>query len=111
MTPEPRLRSLNVRGCRRPPSSPNGEPKNRRKNGSSKNGVISGIGFLTVFVVKTLTTLGATFFTTGEKLADIFDCRSSGESFTVTETVGRLFSDRSNRPLAATQPMAPTATS
>ena len=69
------------------------------------------MGFLTVFVVKTLTTLGATFFTTGEKLEVNFVCRSSGESFTAMETVGRLFSDRSNRPLAATQPMAPHATS
>ena len=55
------------------------------------------MGFLTVFVVKTLTTLGATFFTTGEKLEVNFVCRSSGESFTAMETVGRLFSDRSNR--------------
>jgi hypothetical protein len=69
------------------------------------------IGFLTVFVVKTLTTAGATFLTTGEKLVAILDCRSSGASFAETETVGRLLSDRSNFPLAATQPTAPTATS
>src|SRR5439155_18489710 len=102
MTPEPRLRSLNVRGCRRPSLSPNGEPKNRRKNGSSKNGVISGTGFLTVFVVKTLTTLGATRFATGAKLEVNLVCRSSGESLTATETEGFLPpDDRSDALLVA----------
>src|SRR6266542_2147983 len=92
-------------------SAPNGWPKNRRKNGSSKNGVTSGHGFLTVLVVKTLTTLGATFFTTGEKLAVNFVCRPSGVPLTATVTVGRLLPERSNPPLAATHPAAATPVS
>src|SRR5437762_1978292 len=108
MTPEPRLRSLNARGWRRSPFSPNGEPKNLRQNGSSKNGVPSGIGFFTVLVVKTLTTVGATRLVTGAKLEVSLVCRSRGASLTETETCGRFPpDDRSVEPLAATQAAVP----
>src|SRR5437773_9928760 len=91
MTPEPRLRSLKVRGCcccrRRGWLSSNWSPKNLRNNGSPKNGSISGNGFFTVLLVNTFTTLGATFFTTGEKLVVILFSRVTGDSLTTMGTV------------------------
>jgi hypothetical protein len=92
MTPEPKLRSLCERFWERPSRSSFGSPKNRRRNGSLEKGDMSGpFGCLTVFVVKMLTTLGATFFTTGEKLVVNFVSRASGVSLTTTGTEAFAF--------------------
>src|SRR6476659_6922900 len=76
MTPEPRLCSFSERGCgaRRPPrprgvrgpSSSVGGSKNCRKVGLSKGDIIELRR--TILLERIVTTLGATFFTTGAKL-------------------------------------------
>src|SRR3954468_8678081 len=82
-TPDPSPRCLGSCGFTLPLPLPrfpplNSSPKNRRKNGSSNICGELNEAFLGVELMKTFTTLGATFFTTGAKLVVSFVSRFSG---------------------------------
>src|ERR1044071_1797678 len=84
-TPEPRPRCLGSCGGLAPRRLPGlkSAPKNRRKNGSSNMGALKD-AFRGVELMKTFTTLGETFFTTGAKLVVSLVSRFRGALFTTT---------------------------